>query len=139
MKTNNLLKAIALAIVMTPLYNCSIEAIEELQQETNQLTTTLNAVDVCNAQIPKSRITNNSNQIVDFEIHDANGILVNYVYGLNPGDTSDWKTFPVGMTTFTISTSESVKPVNIDMGTCMAYDVAIDVNNQLNTSSATQL
>jgi hypothetical protein len=138
---NNLLKTLALALVMTPLYNCSVDSTDQLQEELDSaiLISSMSSVYVCVNEDPKSRITNNSDNIVDFEIHDATGALVNFVYGLNPGETSDYKTFGVGLTTFTVSTSESTKPVRIDMGLCMAYDVAIDEYNQLNTSIPIQL
>ncbi len=139
---NNLLKAVALAIVMTPLYNCSIEPTDQFQQElvTEQsMSLLLNPVTPCSGEDPKSRITNDGDSLVNFEIHDANGALINYVYGLNPGQTSDWKTFPVGVVTFTVSTSESSKPIIIDMGTCMAYDVTINEDNQLDTGTPIQL
>ncbi|MCK7590893.1 hypothetical protein M0G43_09950 [Subsaxibacter sp. CAU 1640] len=138
MKTN-LLKAVAFAMVMTPLYNCSVEPVEqELQLAEIANEQTLDDTP-CSGEDPKARVTNDSDNVVNFEIFDGNGALVNYVYGLNPGETSDWRTFPVGITTFSISTSESSKPVRIDMGLCMAYDVTINENNQLDTDVPIQL
>lgn len=141
MKTN-LLKAFAFAIAMTPFYNCSVEPTEEFTQEleTSQLIENQTFDEgICNGQDPKSRLTNNSDNVVDLEIHDANGALVNYVYGLNPGEMSDWKAFPVGTTSFTISSVESVKVVTISMGLCMAYEVSINENNHLDSDSPIQL
>lgn len=141
MKTN-LLKAIAFAIVMSPLYNCSVEPLEHLIQEEVSTIEIANEIDLatpCVGQNPKARVTNNSDNDVNFEIHDSLGNLLDAVYGLNPGEVSDWKNFPSGVTTFTVSTVESSKTVTITMGICMAYDVAIDENNHLNTDIPIQL
>ena len=142
MKTN-LLRAYALAFAMIPLYNCSVEPVEQIVPE--QLITEtfiaplVNDDTVCIGELPKSRVTNNSDFIVNYEVRDAEGALLNYVYDLNPGQISDWKTFPAGVTSFSLSTSETSKSVTIDMGSCMAYDVEIDENRQLNTDVPIQL
>lgn len=144
MKTN-LLRAYAMAFAMIPLYNCSVEPVEQMVPEQiiieTSTTTLFNENDntVCVGELPKSRVTNNSEFIVNYEVRNADGDLITYVYDLNPGQISDWKTFPVGVTTFSLSTSETTKAVTIDMGTCMAYDVEIDENRQLNTDVAIQL
>lgn len=142
MKTN-LLKAIAFAIVMTPLYNCAVEPIEQqvLQEElsTIEIENEIDLTTPCVGQNPQARVTNNNDIDVNFEIHDSLGNLLDAVYGLNPGEVSDWKNFPVGVTTFTVSTAESSKPVTISMGVCMAYDVTINENNQLDTDIPIQL
>lgn len=155
MKTN-LLKAIALAIVMSTCLNCSVESSFEPVEQTTMVSeiaiiqnfndTFENAPDAsditevpCDGQNPKSRVTNNGNDLVNFEIFDAEGSLLGSVYNLNPGEVSDWKVFPVGVTTFKVSTSMSVKPVRIDMGICMAYDVSINEYNQLDTDIPDQL
>lgn len=144
MKTN-LLRAYALAFAMIPLYNCSVEPVEQMASEQVLIETFTaplfneNDNTVCVGELPKSRVTNNSEFIVDYEVRDAAGVLVTYVYDLNPGEISAWKTFPVGVTTFSLSTSETSKAVVIDMGTCMAYDVEINENRQLNTDVPIQL
>jgi len=133
---------IACAILLTTFYNCSIEAVEQLTSEVLLIENEVNSVtDVmsCDGDDPKSRITNNSDLIVDFEILDMNGVLLTHAYGVNPGEVSEWKMFPIGLTNFKISTSESVKVVSINMLECMTYDVAINENNHLNTSSASPL
>ncbi len=135
MKTN-LLKAFALALLVPTLTNCSVEPMEQLNQENNSIIEIASQFDSdtpCIGLNPKARILNNSDHDVDFEIHDSTGNLIDAVYGLNPGELSDWKTFPVGITSFTVSTIQSFKIVTIDMGNCMAYDVTINENNQLNT------
>ena len=67
MKTN-LLKAIAFAIVMTPLYNCSVEPVEQLQQQEltleQSVTSLTDEAPPCSGEDPKSRVTNNSDNVV---------------------------------------------------------------------------
>jgi hypothetical protein len=140
MKTN-LLKAIAFAIVMSSLFNCSIEPVDStvLTEINSESLVQVMVEPPCSGADPISRITNNSDNVVNFEIHDANGILVSSAFGLNPGDVSPWLSFPIGLTTFTVSNVESSKPVQIDMGLCMVYDVTINVDNQLDTDVPIQL
>ncbi len=141
MKTN-LLKTIALAMVMTPFYNCSYEQFSQPNNDVIPIESTfeLNVDDgPCSEQNPKTRITNNSNLLVNLEIEDINGDLLNYEYGLLPGETSEWKLFPVGTTTFKISTPVTQKNIVIEMGLCMAYELVIDENNHLNTAVPIQL
>lgn len=141
MKTN-LLKATALAIVMTAFYNCSVESIDSNQTIPEQISLNFDsALDgvPCVDQQPRSRISNNGDEIVNFEIFDSEGILLKSVYDLNPGDVSEWQSFPAGLTTFSVTTSVTSKPVRIDMGNCMIYDVSIDANYQLDTDVPIQL
>ena len=93
----------------------------------------------CTGDDPKAKITNDSDIIVDMEIFDQNGVLLNHSYGVHPGQESDWKFFTEGQVIVIITTESTFKAVPLDMGLCMAYHVTINENYQLDTDQPTQL
>lgn len=141
---NYLPKTIALAIVMTAVYSCTTEDVpmesSDLISETTEIPDLALFDDPpCFEAFPKSQITNNSNNVVNMEVFDSNDVLLNASYGIAVGDTSEYITFPVGVTTFKISSSQAVKSVIIEMGICMSYEVTINEFNHLNTDIPIQL
>lgn len=136
MKTN-LLKAIALAIVMTTCFNCSVEPMDNSQnllletQNSNGIEQTATAM-TCTGSNPKTRITNNGTFPSDYEIYDSNGVFIDGVYDVLPGTVSAWIFFPEGAIIFNvkIDTTSDQKVIH-DMETCTELNLIIDSNNQL--------
>ncbi len=141
----NLLKAIAFAIVVLTCYTCSVEPAETVQEESVILQEDQNAFVAdeaetnCTSQDPQAQLTNNSLLDADIEVFDHFGILMTHAYGVTAGTVSPVLSFPDGVTTFVISTSQSSKTITIDMSDCTIYEVEINENNQLNTDAPTAL
>ena len=134
MKTN-LLKAVALAIVMTSFFNCSVEPTDELENTvpTEALIIQQTLVDPvsCSGQNPRARLTNNGTIPFDFKILDLNGIVIESEDNVMPGVTSDWKTFPDGQFIFAISNVNFFgEKVSYAMDFCTELNLEINVNNQ---------
>ena len=146
----NLLKAFALAIALFLHFNCSVESTEIIPEETyiNQQQASQSVdipdgvnqeVNTCTNQDPQAKLINSSLLNADIEVFDRFGILLTHAYAISPGDESPILSFAVGITTFVISTPESVKSIEIDMSTCTIYEVEIDEDNQLDTDIPTPL
>lgn len=141
MKTN-LLKAIAFAIVMTPLYNCSVEPVEQLLQEEN-LTFELadeQLSDGCADQDPKVQIINNGTVPFNLEVYSSDLLLQNSLYNLQPGSTSEWLTFSTGSILFSLTNDGFPdEKVLFDMDTCSELTLEIVSDNSLLPSQPIQL
>jgi len=142
----NLLKAFACAFAISTCYNCTVEPTDSIHQEELVITQSSSAAtfdnDVpgeCSDQDPQAMLINNSLLVADFEVFDHFGILMTHSYGVPAGEASNLLSFPDGVTSFVVSTSATVKTININMGNCMIYEVAIDENNQLDTDQPIQL
>ena len=137
-----LTNAIACAMVITSCYNCSVEPVNNSELESNNITEIdppLEVDDVCVTQDPQAKMTNNSLLAANFEVFDHLGTLITHDYDVAPGDESSVLSFADGIITFVVSTAESIKSIEIDMGNCMVYEVMINENNQLDTDQAIQL
>lgn len=132
----NLLNLIMAFAIFISLANCTAEPLEVFEEDLQEETLLFSAlVTPCTNADPKARLTNDSNEISSMEIYNEQGALIEHAYDIEPGETSDWKSFPAGEIAFKISTAVSEKIIVIDMSNCSAYDVAIDENNQLNTDA----
>ncbi|MDT0559188.1 hypothetical protein RM697_11035 [Ichthyenterobacterium sp. W332] len=118
------------------LISCSTEPVE-----TNTILYSDTAIPppICDNEDPTAKITNNSNIVVDMQIYDENGVLINHAYGVPVGGESGWLSFSSGIVSIVISNVNSSKAVELDMGLCMTYHVTIDENNQLDTDIPIQL
>lgn len=114
-------------------FNCSTEAIDSETQnlvQTESISSDFPETNCAN-QEPIARLLNNGSLHFDLEIFDEEGQLLYSVYNIHPGTSTDWVDLPVGQITFNVSNSNSSKPVVLDMGNCMAYEMEIGSNNQL--------
>ena len=71
-----LTKAIAFAIVITTCYNCSVESVNNIDSESNnviQINEPLEVDDVCVTQEPQAKMTNNSLLNANFEVFNHLG------------------------------------------------------------------
>ncbi len=135
MKTN-LLKAIALAIVMTPLYNCSVEPTDQLEQQLAVVPLSSveqsQEVSACSGENPRARLINNGTLTFNFRIYSTTGSLLGSEANLEPGEISDWKTFPNGQSLFSITAVDfNGEKVSHLMDFCTEVSLEIDSNNQL--------
>lgn len=135
MKTN-LLNAIALAIVMTTCYNCSVEPIDNSTSQLLEVpsVTILESQSAasCNGSNPKSRITNNGTQPLELQIFDGTGVLIDTAIDVQPNSVSTWFTFPEGATIFNVViNSHSDQKVMHVMNTCTELELQVDANNIL--------
>lgn len=138
----NLLKTIALAILLMALYNCTTEAVDisetaTIITEDSPISEEANA---CIGMNPEARITNNGDVPIDLDIIDANGDVVGFVHNLLPGNTSVWLSFPPGDILFSVGndTYEDEK-VLYEMGICMIFDMEFSSDNELSSATPIQL
>ena len=130
----NLLKTIAFAILLTTLYNCTSEPLDDFDQEQILIENVQQPADVanCSGDNPEARITNNGSVSVDLDIFNEDGDIVGFVHNLAPGNTSNWISFPPGDILFAVSndTYEDEKVV-YTMTTCMIFDMEFESDNSL--------
>ncbi|MCD2258770.1 hypothetical protein [Psychroserpens luteolus] len=138
----NLLKnAIACAIVMTTCFNCSVESIESDQFD-NSILENQNTQDPCSDQDPQARITNNGTVSITLQIANIDGTLLHTVSNLAPGDASGYLTFSADDIIFNVSkntTGISDEKVVYTMDQCMSFDMEVDVDNYLTSSTPQNL
>lgn len=139
----NLLKTIALVIVLTTCYNCTTESVDNIQEEliANSDVSVLDAPNVaCSGTIPQARLTNNGTVPFNLEIYSMEGTLLNHEYNITPGNTTSWKPFIEGETLFSVTndTFEDEKVI-YTMGTCMEFDMEIGIDNKLTSATPEQL
>ena len=130
----NLLKnAIACAIVMSTLFNCSIESIENNQLEESLLVTPNDQEDCLN-QDPQARITNNGSISITLQIVSIDGAVLHTVDNIAPGSASGFLTFAPDDIIFNISkntTGIQDDKVVFVMDQCMSFDMELGVDNYL--------
>ncbi|MEM5566129.1 hypothetical protein WNY78_13500 [Psychroserpens sp. AS72] len=138
----NLLKnAIACAIVMSTLFNCSNESIENEQLEESLLVTP-NAQTDCLNQDPQARITNNGTISITLQIVSTDGTVLHTVENIAPGNASGFLTFAPDDIIFNISkntTGIQDDKVVYTMDQCMSYDMSIGADNYLVSGSPDNL
>lgn len=85
----------------------------------------------CKKEDPVSRIVNNGTESTSVQIQTTGGNTVN-INNIQPGETSEDKSFAEGIVTFTISIGNN-SPVVLDvtMEQCWEYEIVIDANNQV--------
>ena len=135
MKTN-LLKASALALVMSSYFSCTIESTNlsdpELVTDVTIIEPSLESALVCSGNNPRARITNNGTIPFDFVIFDTAGTLVQTEQNVLPGITTSWLTFPDGQFIFVIRNESFFgEKVSHFMDFCTEINLEVNVNNQL--------
>lgn len=130
----NLLKnAIACAIVMTTLFNCSNESIENDQMEEALLDNSNMQLDCLN-QDPQARITNNGTITITLQIASIDGTILHNVGNIMPGNSSGFLTFAPDDIIFNVSkntTGIQDDKVIFTMDQCMSFDMELGVDNYL--------
>ena len=133
-------KAIAIAILLTSFYNCSVEPTDNFQNQTISIEA-LEDLDsnTCSGISPKARMTNNGTIPFDFEIYDSSGSLIIGFYNVLPSTQTDWYSFDEDNTIFVVE-NDSVEDqkVSHQMDNCTEINLEIDSNNLLTNAQPQQ-
>jgi hypothetical protein len=95
---------------------------------------TLNGCKKCKDEDPRARIINNGTQKASVQIKTSGGNTVN-INNVDPATSSPYSSYAAGQTTFTIKISNVDYVKTVDMSKCFEYDIAIDANNNITSTS----
>ncbi len=140
----NLLKTIALAIVVSTWCNCSVESLDGAPIEGSVISAaTLNTnPPPCSDQDPQARITNNGTVPITLEIATGDGTILHTVADLAPGNVSGYLTFAPGEIIFNVeknASGESDEKLFYTMNLCMSFDIEVAPDNNLTNSTPVNL
>lgn len=88
----------------------------------------------CKNENPRAKITNNGTASASVQIKTSGGNTVN-INNVDPGQSSEYKSYAAGLTKFTITVGGNDYVKEIEMSECYEYDIAIDGNNNITTSA----
>lgn len=135
----NLLKFAYCAFILLVSISCTTESVDSVQfNELNQQE--LN--DPCVDQDPISRVVNNGTVSFDFKVIDDQGVVLVEIPNIPASTTTSWVSFPQGEILFSLDSDQTLvndDKVVLQMGTCMAYEIEIDSNNQIVSYTPTAL
>lgn len=135
----NLLKFAYCASILLVSISCTTESVDSVQfNELNQQE--LN--DPCVDQDPISRVVNNGTVSFDFKVIDDQGVVLVEIPNIPASTTTSWVSFPQGEILFSLDSDQTLvndDKVVLQMGTCMAYEIEIDSNNQIVSYTPTAL
>ncbi|WP_299100351.1 hypothetical protein [uncultured Winogradskyella sp.] len=133
----NLLKLSAIFGLILLTSACT-ETTDDLVVE-NQ-STTLNPP--CNEEDPKTRVVNNGTVAFNLEVFLTDGTTVVSILNIPPNSTTSWATFSEAEVMFSLKGSDqnvSDDKVLIQMDNCMAYEIEVDINNEIISYTPTVL
>jgi hypothetical protein len=85
----------------------------------------------CKNEDPISRIVNNGTEVISVHIATSGGNTVN-INNIQPGETSEDKSFAQGTVSFTISIGNTGDVVEtVLMEDCWEYEIVVDANNNV--------
>ena len=88
----------------------------------------------CANDLPKTRLINNGSIAFQLQVISEDGVPEITIPNIGPGVTTSWNNFNTGDMLFSVTNSEpmvSDEKVNIQMDTCMGYEIVINSNNQI--------
>jgi hypothetical protein len=88
----------------------------------------MNSCKKCKNEAPRARVINNGSKVASVQIKTSGGNTEN-INNVNPGTSSDFRSYAPGITTFTISIEQDTYIHQTEMSDCFEYDIAIDENN----------
>jgi len=94
----------------------------------------LNSCIECDGENPRARIINNGTKEVSVQIKTSGGNTEN-LNNVDAGKTSDYRNYSPGIITFTLKVDKDEYVKEVEMGTCYEYDIEIDSDNNITTSS----
>lgn len=97
------------------------------------LSLTISGCKKCKNEDPRARIINNGTKAVSVQIKTSGGNTEN-INNINPGSSSEYRSFAEGLTTFTISVDKINYVKDVVMDECFEYDIAIDANNNITST-----
>lgn len=95
----------------------------------------LNSCSGCDNENPRARVNNNGSDKVSVQIKTSGGNTEN-INNIDPGASSDYASYAPGEITYTIVLKDNTEVVEtVTMAFCTDYQISIDQNNQITTSS----
>jgi hypothetical protein len=98
------------------------------------LTLNISSCNKCDGEDPAARIVNNGTETASVQIKTSGGNTEN-LNNVDPGTSSEYVTYSPGEIVFTISILQSELIDTVMMSECIDYDIVIDTNNSINTTS----
>ena len=134
----NLLKLSAL-LCLVMMYSTCTSNLEEDTIDVEIQQTLMN--DPCTNQDPATRVINNGTVSFNLFVLASDGTVLAEIPDILTNTTTSWVSFPEGDITFSIASGDSAitDEVDLKMGTCMAYEIEIDSNNQIVSYNPTNL
>ncbi|MCB0400376.1 MAG: hypothetical protein KDD26_12340 [Winogradskyella sp.] len=127
----NLLKRTLLVCLVLTLFTCTSD-LSGNDISADLTPSQLN--DPCVDQDPITRVINNGTVTIDFKVVDSDGVVLVDIPNIPANTTTSWASFEEGDVLFSIDsnqTSVSDEKVQLTMGSCMAYEIEIDSNNEI--------
>ncbi len=99
------------------------------------LVITLNGCSGCDNQNPSARVVNNGTNDVSVQIKTSEGNTEN-INNVASGTSSDYVSYAAGEIVYTIVLTDKTEVVEtVSMSFCRNYEIAIDENNTITTTS----
>jgi hypothetical protein len=132
----NLLKLLPFLVIAIALKACTAGTYdnEVLEADLESNLTSLAFDNNCANDLPKTRLINNGTVAFQLQVISEDGVPEITIPNIGPGVTTNWNNFNSGDMLFSVTNSEpmvSDEKVNIQMDTCMAYEIVINSNNQI--------
>ncbi|MDY2588221.1 hypothetical protein [Winogradskyella aquimaris] len=128
---NNLLKRTFVMCFVLTLLTCTSDSAE------NELSLDLNPSQLnepCVGQLPITRVINNGTVSIDFKVIDSDGVVLVDIPSIPANTTTSWASFDEGVVLFSIDTNQTLvsdDKVELNMESCMAYEIEINTNNEV--------
>jgi hypothetical protein len=88
----------------------------------------------CKGEDPSARVINNGTNTASVQIKTSGGHTVN-INNVDPGTASPYSSYAPGDITFTITVNDKEYVKSVEMEQCYNYDIAIDNNNDITSTS----
>lgn len=127
----NLLKRTFVMCFVLTLLTCTSDSAE------NELSLDLNPSQLnepCVGQLPITRVINNGTVSIDFKVIDIDGVVLVDIPSIPASTTTSWASFDEGVVLFSIDTNQTLvsdDKVELNMESCMAYEIEINSNNEV--------
>ena len=95
---------------------------------------TMNSCKKCKDEDPRARIINNGTDKASVQIKTSGGNTVN-INNVDPSTSSIYNSYASGQVTFTITIKSVDYIKTYDMGKCYDYDISIDGNNNITSTT----
>lgn len=127
----NLLKRTFVMCFVLTLLTCTSDSAE------NELSLDLNPSQLnepCVGQLPITRVINNGTVSIDFKVIDSDGVVLVDIPSIRASTATSWASFDEGVVLFSIDTNQTLvsdDKVELNMESCMAYEIEINSNNEV--------
>jgi hypothetical protein len=91
---------------------------------------TMNSCKKCKKEDPRARVINNGTKVARVQIQTSGGNTEN-VNNIDPGVTSDYRSYAPGIITYTVSVDQDTFVYQAEMTDCFEYDILINENNTI--------